>query len=75
VWRGTEIALLQERRRTEIDLLQERHDAWRRTEIALLQERHEKMTKIIARMQEAKANREYHKMPDLKREQDAAMGR
>jgi len=45
------------------------------TEIALLQERLEKMTSIFKRMQEAKANREYHKMPGLKREQDASMGR
>ena len=44
-------------------------------EIAILQERLEKMTNIVARMRAAKAKREYHKMPGLKREQDTTMGR
>ena len=33
------------------------------------------MTDIVARMRVAIANREYDKMPALKQEQDAAMGR
>ena len=44
-------------------------------EISLLQDRMEKMTNIVARMEEAKAKREYHKIPDLKSEQDDDMGR
>jgi hypothetical protein len=44
-------------------------------EIAFLRVRLDLMTSIVARMRVATANREFDKMPDLKKEQDAAMGR
>ena len=44
-------------------------------EIAFLRVRLDLMTSIVARMRVATANREYDKMPGLKKEQDAAMGR
>ena len=44
-------------------------------EIAFLRVRLGLMTSIVARMRVATANREFDKMPGLKKEQDAAMGR
>ena len=44
-------------------------------EIAFLRVRLDLMTSIVARMRVATANREFDKMPGLKKEQDAAMGR
>ena len=44
-------------------------------EIAFLRVRLDLMTSIVARMRMATANREFDKMPGLKKEQDAAMGR
>jgi hypothetical protein len=43
-------------------------------ELALLRIRLAKMSDIVKRMRDAHANREYDKMPGLKKEQDATMG-
>ena len=44
-------------------------------ELALLRVRLATMSDIVKRMREAHANREYDKMPGLKKEQDTDMGR
>jgi hypothetical protein len=44
-------------------------------EIVFLRVRLDLMTSIVARMRIATANREFDKIPGLKKEQDVAMGR
>jgi hypothetical protein len=44
-------------------------------EIVFLRVRLDLMTSIVARMRITTANREFDKMPGLKKEQDVAMGR